>query len=112
MIGTADKFPISLHDLPSDRNVADRLHDAQLPWLAEAQPNMFVEIGKELAAEKGIKNGDQVVVSSARGEIQMVAIVTARWKPFKINGKHGPRNRHAVALRLAGAGHRARRPTT
>jgi formate dehydrogenase major subunit len=47
---------------------------------------MFVEIGKELAAERGIKNGDQVVVSSARGEIQVVAIVTARWKPFTING--------------------------
>jgi anaerobic selenocysteine-containing dehydrogenase len=45
-----------------------------------------VELSKELAAEKGIKNGDQVVVSSARGEIQMVAIVTPRWKPFKING--------------------------
>jgi len=58
-----------------------------LPWLAEAQPELFVEISKELAAEKGIKNGDRVVVRSARGEIKAVAMVTARWKPMTIDGK-------------------------
>jgi len=57
-----------------------------LPWLAEVQPNMFAEISKELAEEKGIKNGDQVIVSSARGQIQMVVLVTPRWKPMKVNG--------------------------
>jgi len=29
-----------------------------LPWLLEMQPQMFVEMGRDLAAEKGIKNGD------------------------------------------------------
>jgi formate dehydrogenase major subunit len=48
---------------------------------------MFIEIGDELATEKGIENGDQIIVSSARGEIQMVALVTGRWKPFRINGQ-------------------------
>lgn len=58
-----------------------------LPWLAEVQPGMFVEISKELAEEKGIRNGDEVEVSSARGTIKAVAMVTLRLKPFKIDGK-------------------------
>ena len=55
-----------------------------LPWLLEMQPQMFVEMDKELAAEKGIKSGDKVVVTSARGQLSCVAIVTDRFKPFKI----------------------------
>lgn len=58
-----------------------------LEWLTECQPQMFVEMSKELAAEKGIQNGARVKVRSARGEIQAVAIVTARFKPFQVNGK-------------------------
>jgi formate dehydrogenase major subunit len=56
------------------------------PWLAEMQPGMFVEIGEELAKEKGIKNGDRCIVSSARGEVECSAIVTPRFKPFNIDG--------------------------
>jgi len=56
------------------------------PWLAEMQPGMFVEIGTELAKEKGIKNGDRCIVSSARGEVECSAIVTPRFKPFNIDG--------------------------
>ncbi len=55
-----------------------------LPWLLEMQPQMFVELDRELAAEKVIKSGDTVVVTSARGRISCVAIVTDRLKPFKI----------------------------
>ena len=38
-----------------------------LPWLLEMQPQMFVEMSRELAAEKGIKNGETVMVTSAGG---------------------------------------------
>jgi len=55
-----------------------------LPWLLEAQPGMFVEMSLELGAEKGIKSGDKAVVTSARGQISCVAIVTDRLKPLKI----------------------------
>lgn len=58
-----------------------------LEWLAEAQPEMFLELSEELAAEKGIANGSQVKVRSARGEILAVAVVTRRLKPFTVNGK-------------------------
>ncbi len=55
-----------------------------VPWLLEAQPQMFVEMSNELAKEKGIKNGDKVTVASARGSLWAIAIVTDRFKPFKV----------------------------
>lgn len=54
------------------------------PWLLELQPQVFVEISRELAAEKNIKNGDKVIVSSARGKIWAIANVTDRLKPIKV----------------------------
>jgi formate dehydrogenase major subunit len=54
------------------------------PWLLEMQPQMFVEMSRELAAEKGIKGGEKVTVSSARGSLWAVAIVTDRLRPFKV----------------------------
>jgi formate dehydrogenase major subunit len=56
------------------------------PWLLELQPQMFVEMSEELAAMRGIKNGERVLVASARGEGKRTAIVTKRFKPFKIGG--------------------------
>ncbi len=57
------------------------------PWTNELQPEMWVEMPEELAADKGIANGERVKVKSIRGEIQAVAIVTKRFKPFTIRGK-------------------------
>jgi formate dehydrogenase major subunit len=54
------------------------------PWLVELQPQMFVEMSEELSKLKGIKNGEKCMVSSARGKVEAVAIVTKRFKPFKI----------------------------
>jgi formate dehydrogenase major subunit len=56
------------------------------PWLLELQPQMFVEMSEELAKLRGIKNGERVKVSSARGSVECTAIVTKRFKPFKIAG--------------------------
>jgi formate dehydrogenase major subunit len=51
------------------------------------QPEQFVEIGEELAREKGIRAGDRVKVWSSRGFIKAVAVVTKRIKPLLVNGK-------------------------
>jgi len=56
------------------------------PWLMEAVPQNFLELSRELAAEKGIRSGDALKVSSPRGEILCKAIVTGRFKPFKVMG--------------------------
>jgi formate dehydrogenase major subunit len=55
--------------------------------LNELQPGFFVEIPEGLAKEKGITNGGQVRVISARGEIRGVAMVTKRLRPLQIQGK-------------------------
>ncbi len=58
-----------------------------LPWLAELMPNMFVEISEELGKLRGIGNGEKVIVSSTRGDIEAVACVTKRIKPYIVDGK-------------------------
>ncbi len=55
--------------------------------LNELQPGFFVEIPEGLANQKGIANGSQVKVTSARGSIQGTAMVTKRLYPMKIDGK-------------------------
>ncbi len=54
---------------------------------AIAQPQQFIEMGEELAKEKGIANGDMVKVWSKRGYIKAVAVVTKRLKTMIVDGK-------------------------
>ena len=54
------------------------------PWLMEMQPQMFVELSEELAALRQIKNGERVKAVTARGQVECTAIVTKRFKPFKL----------------------------
>jgi formate dehydrogenase major subunit len=51
------------------------------------QPEQFVEIGEELAAEKGIQAGDKIKVRSNRGQIIAVAVVTKRLRSLMADGK-------------------------
>ena len=55
-------------------------------WLLEMEPQLFVEMSRELAAARGIQNGEKVKVSSARGQVEAVAVVTSRLRPFKVMG--------------------------
>jgi len=55
--------------------------------LNQLQPAFFVEIPDALAKEKGIANGSQVKVTSARGAIHGVAMVTRRLRPLQVDGK-------------------------
>ena len=56
----------------------------RLPWLAELQPAAFCELSPELAVERGIRNGDWVTVETARGEVELRALVTGRVQPFRL----------------------------
>ncbi len=55
-----------------------------LPWLNELMPNMYVELGEDLADKNGIASGDKVRVTSARGSIEAVAVVTKRFRRLRI----------------------------
>jgi formate dehydrogenase-N alpha subunit len=54
---------------------------------AITQPAPFVEIGEELAKEKGIQQGDTVKVRSNRGEVVAKCVVTKRIKGLDVNGQ-------------------------
>jgi len=58
-----------------------------LPWLNELQPEMFVEVGPELAAIRGLQNGGWATVRTVRGEIEARVLVTERIVPLKIQGQ-------------------------
>ena len=57
------------------------------PMNVQLVPEMFVEIPEELAAELGIKGGDDVKVTSARSYYIAKAMVTKRIKPMLIDGR-------------------------
>lgn len=64
------------------------------PWLAELQQEMFVEINPGAAAQRGIRNGERVWVSTPTGaRINVQALVTERvgpdtvFLPFHFSGR-------------------------
>jgi formate dehydrogenase major subunit len=63
---------------------------------AVVQPEFFVEMSEQLAAEKGIKHGGWVRVWSKRGSVKGKAVVTKRLKPLTVDGK----TVHTVGLPL------------
>jgi len=85
--GTPDRFPI----VGTTYRVVEHWQGGQMtrnqPWLIELMPAPFIEMSEELAAEKGIVNGQKAIVETTRGEVNMVAIVTKRFRPFQINGR-------------------------
>ncbi len=57
------------------------------PMNVQLVPEPFVEVPAQLADEMGIRGGENVRVSSARGEYIGRAMVTRRIKPMMIDGK-------------------------
>ncbi|HVW85468.1 MAG TPA: molybdopterin dinucleotide binding domain-containing protein, partial [Bryobacteraceae bacterium] len=52
-------------------------------WLNELQPEMFIEISPELAAERGIEHGGWMVAWNKRAAIEARAMVTKRIRPLR-----------------------------
>jgi formate dehydrogenase major subunit len=57
------------------------------PMNVQLVPEPFVEISEELAAERGIRGGDVIKVSSIRGVYIAKAMVTKRIKEMTLDGK-------------------------
>jgi len=56
------------------------------PHLNELMPEMFLEISPELAALRGLRNGQWCHVVTARSAIEGRALVTERAKPLRVGG--------------------------
>src|SRR2546425_10456457 len=82
--GKVDKYPY----VATSYRLTEHEHyvTQHVPLLVGLQPQAFVEVPEELANEKGIKNGDRVRVSSARGKLEVSALVTKRLGPITLAG--------------------------
>ncbi|WP_383150790.1 molybdopterin dinucleotide binding domain-containing protein, partial [Streptomyces sp. NPDC056697] len=85
--GEADKYPIVATTYRLSEHWQSGAMTRNVPWLAELVNHMFIEISEELAKEKGIKEKDKVIVATARGEIEAYAMITKRFKPYKLKEK-------------------------
>ncbi len=83
--GDAEKFPYAA----TSYRLTEHFHfwTKHVQINASLQPEFFVEIGEELAQEKGIKPGGWVRVSSVRGSIRAKAVVTKRIRKLICDGK-------------------------
>ncbi len=86
-IGVCEQYPVICTTFRLGEHWQAGAMSRTLPWLAEIQPELFVLLGPDLARARGIANGDQVKVRSARGEIQAVAMISARLKALIVDGK-------------------------
>jgi formate dehydrogenase-N alpha subunit len=83
--GTKDEFPYAA----TTYRLTEHFHywTKHSTSNAVTQPQAFVEIGEELAKEKGIRHGDMVKVRSNRGEVVAACVVTKRIKALDVNGQ-------------------------
>jgi len=83
--GKADQFP----HVATTYGITEHFHcwTTHVRLNAIVQPEQFVEISEDLASEVGVVAGDRVKVSSNRGFIVAVAVVTKRIKPLTIDGR-------------------------
>ncbi|SHJ28432.1 formate dehydrogenase major subunit [Halodesulfovibrio aestuarii] len=80
-------FPIVLTTYSLTEHWCGGGETRNVPNLLEAEPQLYVEMSPELAKEKGIANGDGVIVESIRGKVEAIAMVTVRMRPLKVEGK-------------------------
>jgi formate dehydrogenase major subunit len=55
-----------------------------LPYLAELQPEFFVEVSPELAELRGLRNGELATLVSSRTAVEAKVLVTERVRPIRL----------------------------
>ncbi|TWH45865.1 formate dehydrogenase (quinone-dependent) catalytic subunit [Sporomusa sp. KB1] len=87
-LGGKEEFPFVLTTYTSGtEHFCSGSLTRNLPWLVEFMPEPFLEMGKAMASKLGVTNGEVVELSSARGVLQVKAMVTDRIQPLVINGQ-------------------------
>ncbi len=86
-VGDVSKYPIIGTTYRVSEHWQAGAMTRNLPWLVELVPDVFVEMGVDLARQKSIENGDRIIVETARGQVKAYALVTHRFEPFHVDGK-------------------------
>jgi formate dehydrogenase-N alpha subunit len=85
--GTVEEYPYVATTYRCTEHWQTGIMTRNLPWLAELMPEMYVELGEDLAGELEIASGEKVKVSSKRGSIEALAVVTRRFQAITVDGK-------------------------
>jgi formate dehydrogenase major subunit len=85
-IGKVADFPYVLMTSTVAEHWCGGSSTRNIPWLNELIPEPVLEVPETLGQKLGVKTGEWVKVSSARGELTVKAVVTPRMKPLKVNG--------------------------
>jgi formate dehydrogenase major subunit len=86
-IGTVKDFPYVLMTSSMSEHWCAGSVTRNVPWLNELVPEPVVEIPEPLAKKLGLRTGDRAKVASARGEVEVKAVVTKRMQVMKIGGQ-------------------------
>lgn len=84
----ARDYPLILTSGARHKHATHSQHQ-YLERMRKAVPDPLVEIHPQDAASRGIADGDAVVVSSPRGQVNFVARITERIKPGVVHCAHG-----------------------
>jgi formate dehydrogenase major subunit len=57
-----------------------------LPYLAELQPEFFVEVSPELAAERELEHGGWATIITGRAAVEARVLVSERIRPLRLRG--------------------------
>jgi formate dehydrogenase major subunit len=86
-IGTVAEFPYVLMTSTVAEHWCGGSSTRNIPWLNELVPEPMLEMPVSLAQQLGVKTGNWVKVSSARGELTVKAVVTPRMKSLQVDGR-------------------------
>jgi formate dehydrogenase major subunit len=58
-----------------------------VPYLSELQPELFVEVSPELAAERGLEHAGWATIVTARSAVEARVMITDRLRPLTVDGR-------------------------
>ena len=86
-LGTAKDFPYVLSTASMTEHWCAGSTTRNVPWLNELAPEPWCEMPEKLATDLGVRSGEPVRVSSARGSIVVKALVTKRMQTLRVDGR-------------------------
>jgi formate dehydrogenase major subunit len=86
-VGSKEQYPYVLMTSTVAEHWCGGSTTRNIAWLNEQMPEPVVEIPESLGEKLGVKSGDLVKVSSARGEVTVKAVVTRRMQPLRVAGQ-------------------------
>jgi formate dehydrogenase major subunit len=89
-----DKYPFVLTSYRLTEHHTAGAMSRTLPFLAELQPELFVEVSPELASMRKLEHLGWATIATARTAIEAKVLVTDRMKPLDVMG----RRLHQVGL--------------